>query len=334
MNHVRNLHSQLQQNYNNHKPVNFTLLVGDSHLNSVNRRQLERGLGRGARLVTPGATRPGEDRAYCSSADWPGIRFKENTLVQMVPELLGERMYSKMIMMAPTNDISNLVSISSQEEREHLAILSARNTIYVAEQALKKSNYLQEVLIMEQPARVDNLAGMSNLSTTKLRELALTSLLAGRIRIGSNQSELCTTDEQKAAIFDAPSSHKADGVHMRGEDGKKFLTKTFVEAAKYSGMADKDTRLGGERPSAGGLEGQEHSWARVVSGPNPTTEMDGQEPNWARAARGPSPTTEMDGQKHNWARVVRGPSPTAEMDGQQQQGRGELSNNRYFTLGN
>ena len=125
MNHIRNIHSQLQN------PVNFTLLVGDSHLGSVNRRQLERGLGRGARLVTPGATRPGEDRAYCSSADWPGIRFKENTLVQMVPELLGERMYSKMIMMAPTNDISNLVSISSQEEREHLAILSARNTIYV-----------------------------------------------------------------------------------------------------------------------------------------------------------------------------------------------------------
>ena len=292
-NHVRNIHTQSQPTSSTRMPV-LTLLVGDSHLGSVKRHQLERGLGRGTRLVTPGSTRPAEDRAYCSSADWPGAWFKENTLVRMVPELLGERKYKNMIMMAPTNDISNLGSISNQEERVQLAILSARNTIYVAEQALEKFSYLEEVLIMEQPTRVDDLADLSRLSTVKLRELAHTSPLAGRIRIGSNQSELCTTDEQKTAIFGAPSSHKVDGVHMRGEDGKKFLTKTFVEAAKCAGLADKDSRLGGRRLAAEGLERQEYSWAQVV----------------------------------------RGPLPASEVDGQLQQGWGELSNNRYYTLGN
>ena len=276
-------------------PETLTLLVGDSHLNSVLRRKLERGLGRGARLVTPGATRPGEDRSYCSSSDWPGAWFKQNSLVQMVPELLGERRYKNLIIMAPTNDISNLDEITSQVEREHLAVLSARNTMYVAEQALEKFSYLEEVVIMEQAARVDGLAELSKLSTIKLRELAQSSPLAGRIRIGSNQVELCSSDQQKMAIFGSPSSRKVDGVHMRGEDGKKFLTKTFTEAAKCAGLADKDSRMGGGRKAAGGMEGQE------------------QELSWAQVARGPHPAPEMEGQH---------------------QSRGEVRNNRYHILGN
>ena len=276
-------------------PKTLTLLVGDSHLNSVLRRKLERGLGRGTRLVTPGATRPGEDRSYCSSSDWPGAWFKQNSLVQMVPELLGERRYKNLIMMAPTNDISNLDEISSQTERESLAILSARNTIYVAEQALEKFTYLEEVLIMEHPVRLDGLAEMSKLSTIKMRELAQSSPLAGRIRIGSNQVAVCTSDQQKKDVFGSPSSRQADGVHMRGKDGKKFLTNTFIKAAKFAGLADKDSRMGGRRKAAGWLEGKE--------------------------------------QELSWAQVARGPHPTPEMDGQQQI-RGEVRNNRYYILGN
>ena len=292
-NHIKLLHKRPHHKVGG---VNLTLLVGDSHLGSVLRRKVEKAMGKGARLVTPGATRPGEDRAYCSSSDWPEARFPQNTLVQMVPELLGERRYDNLILMAPTNDISNLKTIKNQEKRENLARLSARNTVYVAEQALEKFPSLKEVLIMEQPVRVDNLAELSNLSTRKLRECAQSSPLAGKIRIGSNQAGSCTTEDQKKAVFGSASSSKADGIHMRGEDGKQFMTNTFVLAVRCAGLADRDSRLGGGPESSKGLERQD------------------QEPTWAQ--------------------VARGPRSAAEVDGQQPQSLGEVRNNQFYTLGN
>jgi hypothetical protein len=115
-NHVKNLHTQPQQT-----TTPLTLLVGDSHLNSVNRREVEKVIGRGPRLIAPGAIRPREDRAYCSTPEWPGARYPQNSLQQMVPELLGERKYTSMIMMAPTNDLTNLTQVRSKQEQEKLA---------------------------------------------------------------------------------------------------------------------------------------------------------------------------------------------------------------------
>ena len=116
-NHIRNMHTGLQPT-----STPLTLLVGDSHLNSLNLRQVEEALGQKARLITPGAARPREDRAYCSSPDWPGARYPQNSLQQMVPELLGERKYKNLIMLAPSNDISNLKEYQGKQERERLAI--------------------------------------------------------------------------------------------------------------------------------------------------------------------------------------------------------------------
>ena len=79
-NHIRNIHISPQLAS---KPL--TLLVGDSHLGSVNQREVAKVLGRGSWLVTPGATRPREDRAYCSTPEWAGARYPNNSLQQMVP---------------------------------------------------------------------------------------------------------------------------------------------------------------------------------------------------------------------------------------------------------
>ena len=51
--------------------------------------------------------------------------------------MLGERKYKNLIMIAPTNDISNLREVRDRKERERLAVLSARNTLRVAEKALE-----------------------------------------------------------------------------------------------------------------------------------------------------------------------------------------------------
>ena len=277
-NHVRNFHTHPEASSSR---VTLTLLVGDSHLSSVCRSEVERGLGRGARLVTPGASRPREDRAYCSTPDWPGAWFKQNSLQQMVPELLGERKYANLIMMAPTNDISNLREVGSRNEREALAIQSARNTLMVAEEALKS---VKEVLIMEQPTRADELTELSEFSVSKLREFAASSRLAGRIRVGSNRSDCCTTEVQKTSVFGKLSSSKVDGIHMRGEDGRKFLTETLVEAVMVAGLADRDSRMGGARQPARGLESQEQGWSRVVGGPRPAARVEDQRTSWADVA--------------------------------------------------
>ena len=87
-------------------------------------------------------------------------------------------------MLAPTNDISNLREIEGKKERERLAVQSAKNTIRVAEEALKS---VEKVLIMEQPVRVDDMTELSEFSKRKLREFAKSCPLAGRIRIGSSR---------------------------------------------------------------------------------------------------------------------------------------------------
>ena len=276
-NHVKNIHMQPQQAVN---PL--TLLVGDSHLSSVNRREVEKELGRGPRLIAPGAIRPREDRAYCSTPEWPGARYPQNSLQQMVPELLGERNYTSMIMMAPTNDITNLKQVDGKQEQEKMAIQSARNTLQVAEMALKS---VEKVLIMEQPVRLDEMAELSELSKLKLRDLVKNCPQAGRIRIGCSRPDILTTEKKKTEVFGHPTGHKVDGIHMRGDKGKEFLTETIKEAVRFAGMTDKDSRLGRGRQPSLGMEEQERGWSRVERGPRSSPRMDGQERSWADVAR-------------------------------------------------
>ena len=277
-NHIRNMHNQSHPS----TAVPLTLLVGDSHLSSLNVREVEKGLGRKARLVTPGATRPREDRAYCSTPEWLGARYPQNSLQKMVPELLGERKYTNLILIAPTNDITNLREVQTRQERERLATLSAKNTIKVAEEALKS---VEEVLIMEQPARVDDMSSLSELSKKKLREFAQSCPLAGRIRIGSSRPDILNCEERKIEVFGKPSDRRVDGIHMRGKNGKQFLLDTFLEAIKMSGLADRDTRRGGISQPSQGMDRQEQGWTRVERGPRPAPRTEGQRTSWADVSR-------------------------------------------------
>ena len=86
--------------------VPATLLVGDSHLNTLKRKWcVEKALGGKGKLHTPGITNPSEDRAYCSSKDWPGAWHPENSMEEMLPRLVKERSYSSAILMVPCNKI-------------------------------------------------------------------------------------------------------------------------------------------------------------------------------------------------------------------------------------
>ena len=275
-NHIRNIHTQPQK-----ATTPLTLLVGDSHLNSVNQREVEKVLGRGPRLVTPGASRPREDRAYCSSPGWIGARYPQNSLQQMVPELLGERKYTSLIMLAPTNDITNLKQVQGESEREKLATQSARNTVKVAELALKS---VEKVLIIEQPVRVDEMAGLSDFSKLKLREFVRSSPKAGQIKIGSSRPDILATEKKKIEVFCRPNDRKVDGIHMRGDKGKDFLTETIKEAVRFAGLADRDSRMGGGRQSPQGMERQRQGWSKVERGPRSSPRLDERGTIWADVA--------------------------------------------------
>ena len=275
-NHVRNIHRWTQPSKSP-----STLLVGDSHIGAIDLREVEKCLGRKAKLFMPGATRPREDRAYCSTPDWTGARYPENSMQQIVPELLGERNFTNLILLAPTNDISNLHDVGTKQEQERLAVQSAKNTVNIAMEALKS---VEKVLIMEQPARVDKMAELSEFSKKKLREFAASCPKAGSIKIGSSRTDIVASKEKRAEVFGKPTERKADGIHMRGVGGKKFLTETIKEALHCSGLADKDTRLGRERQSASGMDGQGQGWSRVEGLAKTAPQLEEQRTSWADVA--------------------------------------------------
>ena len=277
--------------------VDTYLLVGDSHLGSLNKRlrQLEKeGLGRGATLVTPGASNPNKDRAYCSTPDWTGAWHRDNSQMVIVEELLGERPYKGLILLAPTNDITNLKTVANKEERDNLATRSARNTVRTAEEALRSHPSLETVLIMEGPARVDGLLELSELRDQELKTVAGRSEFASKIKIGSNRSDLVATEEQKTKLFGS-FGPKNDGIHFRGECGGQFLADTIIEAMRTAGLADRDSRVGrrwwsargqdDESQPTRGQDGQRHQKRSRAHGARPAREMEEEQPrSWADVA--------------------------------------------------
>ena len=85
-------------------------------------------------------------------------------------------------------------------------------------------------------------------------------------------------------MFGKPSDRKADGIHMRGLKGRQFLSETFIEAVKFTGLADRDSRLGRGSQSSRGMEVQEQGWTRVEVGPRPAPRLEGQRSSWADVA--------------------------------------------------
>ena len=136
---------------------------------------------------------------------------------------------------------------------------------------------------MEQPVRVDEMADLSELSKNKLRELVKSCPLAGKIKIGFSRPDILTSSEKKKEVFGRPNDRGVDGIHMRGTGGKKFLSETVIEAVKFNGLADKDSRVERRRHSAQGMDDHMQGWSRVEGGPSSAPRMDAQR-SWANLA--------------------------------------------------
>ena len=217
----------------NHKQTEDILLLLDSHVQTVKPRTIERRL-RG-KLFTPGYTRPKEGRVYCSSRDWPNVKYPENSMDVKVAELLKVRPYRGAVMMAPCNDISNLKDLE-HEEQYKMAEKSAHNTVAVVRKALETFPSLDKFLLLEYPPRADSnqLADLTEYANFCLRETVDKSGLGSRIGIKTLDGLYNSSNYH---IF-GPTNRgpRFDGIHLRGKRGKHLFTHDIIRALESSGM--------------------------------------------------------------------------------------------------
>ena len=215
-------------------------LIGDSHLNSVKGRMVEKAT-RG-KLFCKGFAHPKQGRAYCSSKNWPNAKYPANNHTDMVPKLLSERPYNGGIILCPGNDISN-ISHMDKADQYSMAKKSALNMVGVAERALRENPTLKKLVLMEYPHRADNaqLAEISQYSNKVLRSEVNKSELSCQILVGSMGNLKFSSLEEMVDRFGPRNVHpRYDGVHLRGSQGSRIFTECLISAVKAT--ADIDGR--------------------------------------------------------------------------------------------
>ena len=211
----------------------WSLLVGDSHVKAINGRQIEKVL-KGNRLRNPAKSSPKEGSAYTTTRDWPGALYPDSNLAERVPALLKERQYNSLIVLTPSNNITN-IEHSDKEEQNERAIKSALDTVSIVEKALRENPTLRKVIITELPPRADSLrlAELSEFCNFALRSRIEKSDHKKQITIASLGNLYKYTEKD---IFGSHSSRNNDGIHMRGKHGKQAFTNCILAAVESAGF--------------------------------------------------------------------------------------------------
>ena len=113
--HILRKHMTDKHNLSSANKVDWGLIIGDSHIKSVQTRRLEKAC-KGGRLRNPASTKPKTGSAYTTSRYWPNAHFPESNLEDRVPKLLGERNYDYMITLTPSNNIKNAEGRENKEQ--------------------------------------------------------------------------------------------------------------------------------------------------------------------------------------------------------------------------
>ena len=216
-----------------HTNNDWALLIGDSHVKSIKSRHIEKKL-RGNKLRNPAASSPREGSAYTTTCDWPNAHIPDSNLAERVPELLNERSYGSLIVLTPSNNITNIENLD-REEQNRLAIKTSTDTVTIIEQALEQHDSLEKVVVVELPPRDDKkrLEELTEFANFALRNTILKSAYKNQISIASLESLYQYTNQE---IFGSPSLWKSDGIHLRGKHGAKVYTECILVALKSAGL--------------------------------------------------------------------------------------------------
>ena len=216
-----------------HNTNNWALLVGDSHVKTVKSRHIERKL-KGNKLRNPAASSPREGSAYTTTRDWPNAHFPNSNLADRVPELLKERSFESIIVLTPSNNITNIDQLD-WEDQNKLAIKTSTDTVRIVEKALEQHNSLEKAVVVELPPRADSirLQELTEFANFALRDTIEKSTYRSQITLARLDSLYQYAEKD---IFGSPSTRKNDGIHMRGRLGATAYTECIVTALKVAGL--------------------------------------------------------------------------------------------------
>ena len=164
----------------------MTLLLFDSHIKTVNTKRVEEAIGG---LLFTAKIDKGK-RVY-NSAEFSNMtaRFPAQNLKTVLPKLINERPYQKLILQASCNDVSNAKHIQDVKELFEVGKLSSQNVVEAAKEALKMSFSLKEIIIIPRSPRIDDdkLAAVSDYANDCLFPL-VAETADKRIKLGSVNS--------------------------------------------------------------------------------------------------------------------------------------------------
>ena len=235
-----------------HHTPDLTLLVGDSHMKTINCRAVEAGLG-GAKFVcgehiaapltgrrSPRAGKPG--RAYNSVGSWPNAKYPESSLDKVVPKLLAQTKspITTLVVQSPTLDLTNLNHPTLLREPAHrdLVLQSARNVVQTMERALAENPSLRKGVILEQLPRANfsHLSNMAKIYNSTLQQLVAQSPYHRQLVVVGHLALTLTAAANTEAMFGQRSSRRSDGVHFRGPEGARQHTDSVLSALKVAGL--------------------------------------------------------------------------------------------------
>ena len=238
----------------------------------------------GGFLHVPGLNGPGarQDRIYGSKhSDEPQVKYPKNNQEDKVPEIL-ERRHGKVdhvIWGASITDITNLkkkfLTASKKKNKDKFtnhemanvynsAAQSSITSIQVAEKALRDNPLIMKAIVVERPARYDEMFDVNEFSNFVLRARALKSEFRGRLVVGEHT--LHCSGARREARYGRPGVTRGyDGVHFRTEEGRKAFTGSMIRILRNEGVGSVEDEASSEwqvvqgRGSAQRMEAQDNS---------------------------------------------------------------------------
>ena len=137
-------------------------------------------------------------------------RFPAQNLKTVLPKLINEHPFQKLILQALCNDVSNAKHIQDVKELFEVGKLSSQNVVEAAKEALKKA---------------DKLAAVSDYANDCLFPL-VAETADKRIKLGSVNSVPFKSEADKTDLFGL----NGDGIHMRGRKGTAYYTDAIIDS--------------------------------------------------------------------------------------------------------
>ena len=201
-------------------------------------------------------------KAYSSvknkNAKWPELNVMDVTRKEVNNVAHGDD-YDVVVLSAPTVDITNLdtVNVKASENIEFFkqeVVISTKNMISAAENALKSNPSIKKAIILGHPPRFDTpevdplmlKQTLAKVSNNLLYQLWLDSPLKDRMFIGEHKLEC--SPRTRIDRFTDEKTKMFDGVHMFGKSGRTAYTESILSVFRDALSSQTERPSSSPRP--------------------------------------------------------------------------------------